>query len=148
MDFRATMLLADSAQAVGGKLYVLGGGWSICGPDPMPMAIAVDIKVPWHLAAEEHTFRLQLLNADGRPVTVENDSGEQQISLEGTFRVGEPVPGVKAGTPMDGCLAVNVGPIPLPSGDRFEWRLWINGQTREDWNLGFTTRPAAASEAA
>jgi len=27
------MLLADAAQTVGGKLYILGGGWTICGQD-------------------------------------------------------------------------------------------------------------------
>ena len=31
---KVTMLLADSAQAIEGKLYILGGGWSITGPDP------------------------------------------------------------------------------------------------------------------
>jgi len=28
-DIEATMLLCDSAQAVGGKLYILGGGWTM-----------------------------------------------------------------------------------------------------------------------
>jgi hypothetical protein len=33
---KVTMLLADAAQAVDGKLYILGGGWTITGPDPIP----------------------------------------------------------------------------------------------------------------
>ncbi len=28
-DIRATMLLCDSAQNIGGKLFLLGGGWSL-----------------------------------------------------------------------------------------------------------------------
>ena len=35
---KATLLLADAAQAAEGKLYVLGGGWSVTGPGPAPMA--------------------------------------------------------------------------------------------------------------
>ena len=37
---KVTILLADAAQAVEGKLYILGGGWSITGPDPSPMSRA------------------------------------------------------------------------------------------------------------
>src|SRR5207244_5203833 len=40
-DVKVTILLADAAQAVEGKLYVLGGGWSTTGPDPAPMARAI-----------------------------------------------------------------------------------------------------------
>ena len=29
---KVTMMLADAAQAVEGKLYILGGGWSVTGP--------------------------------------------------------------------------------------------------------------------
>ena len=32
------MLLCDAAQVADGKLYVLGGGWSMTGPDPVPSA--------------------------------------------------------------------------------------------------------------
>src|SRR5213594_576499 len=60
---KVTMLLADSAQAVNGKLYILGGGWSIIGPDPAATAIAIKIDVPWDLANRSHTFRLALLDA-------------------------------------------------------------------------------------
>ena len=35
------MLLCDGAQVADGKLFVLGGGWSLTGPDPMPSAIAM-----------------------------------------------------------------------------------------------------------
>jgi hypothetical protein len=41
------MLLADAAQEAAGKLYILGGGWSVTGPQMPPMAIALKIDVPW-----------------------------------------------------------------------------------------------------
>src|SRR3989304_5729195 len=44
---KVTMLLADAAQAIGGKLYILGGGWSVTGPHPTAAAIAPQIEGPW-----------------------------------------------------------------------------------------------------
>src|SRR5436309_3077996 len=49
------MLLADAAQAVGGKMYVMGGGWThvlvpqFPGYAPAPFSVAVGITVPYHL---------------------------------------------------------------------------------------------------
>ena len=40
------MMLADSAQVSEGKLFILGGGWSVTGP-PAPSAIALHVEVPW-----------------------------------------------------------------------------------------------------
>ena len=68
MPIRATMLLADSAQAVEGKLYILGGGWNITGPDPTPSAIAVYIEVSWDLSNMRHPWSLELVDSDGQPV--------------------------------------------------------------------------------
>ena len=65
---RVTMMLADSAQAVAGKLYVLGGGWSITGPEPAPSAIAIKLDVPWDQAEVAHRWTLALVDADGTPV--------------------------------------------------------------------------------
>jgi len=43
-------------------------------------------------------------------------------------------------------LAVNLGPLPLEPGNRFTWRLTIDGNVEEDWALGFTTRPRPAAQ--
>lgn len=134
---KVTMLLADAAQAVDGKLYVLGGGWSVTGPSPVPSAIALYLQVPWDQANDEHQLRLELLDADGGPVL--DDDGEE-IVIEGAFETGRP-PGVKRGAPLDFTLAVNVPPLALEPDSRFEWRLEIDGETAEDWRLPFSTRP-------
>lgn len=84
------MLLADSAQAVSGKLYILGGGWSITGPQPSPSAIALKIDVPWHQANQRHDFELALFDSDGRSVNVSTPSGEKPVQLKGQFEVGRP----------------------------------------------------------
>jgi hypothetical protein len=141
MPMMVTMLLADAAQARDGKLYVLGGGWSVTGPEPEPSAIALLIKVPWDQANQRHHLRLELVDSDGGPVSMETPFGEQALVIESDFEVGRP-PGMTPGTPIDMPLVIKLGPIPLPPGGRFQWRLTIDNETEDDWHLGFSTRPA------
>jgi len=141
---KVTILLADAAQAAEGKLYVLGGGWSITGPEPSPMALAIKIEVPWDQANQPHVCRLELLDSDGQPINAETPDGDEaEIFFEANFEVGRPV-GVKPGTPIDLPLAVNIPPLPLQPGGRFEWRLSIDGRTEADWRVAFSTRSHAA----
>ena len=136
------MLLADSAQEVGGKLYILGGGWSITGPEPVPMAIALKLEVPWDRTNVQHSLLLELLDEDGDPFMVDGpDEDQVPLQVTGQFEAGRP-PGIKPGTPIDSALAVNFGPLLLEPGRRYQWRLSIDDETDEDWTLGFSTRPA------
>ena len=73
------MLLADFAQVADGKLTVVGGGWSLTGPEPTPFGIAILVHVPWDQANRRHTLRPPLVHADGLPVTTAaDDEGEER----------------------------------------------------------------------
>ena len=109
------MLLCDAAQVADGKLYILGGGWSITGPDPVPSAIALKLEVDWHEADISHHWELFLEDADGRPVLVDTPEGAQPVEVRGEFTVAKP-PAIPEGAPIDVALAVNLGPIPLRPG--------------------------------
>jgi hypothetical protein len=135
----ATMLLADAAQAIDNKLYVLGGGWSITGPEATPSALAISLKVPWDEANEAHQLRIELLDSDGRPIMVGSPQGERPLVIESQFEVGRP-PGLRPGTPIDLAFAINVGPVPLAPGGRYEWRLSIDGHGEAHWHAAFSTR--------
>jgi hypothetical protein len=111
------MLLCDAAQAVNGKLYVLGGGWNVTGPDPAPSAIAIQIDVPWDRTNTRHTLRLDLVTDDGQPVPVPSPSGQSPAQITAEFEVGRPA-GHRAGSPLSVVLAINLGPLPLPTGVR------------------------------
>lgn len=137
------MLLADAAQAVNGKLFILGGGWSITGPDPTPSAIALKIEVPWDQTNRQHRLELRLLDEDGQPVMVPTTTGDRPVELSGDFEVGRP-PGIKPGTPIDVALALNIGPLPLQPGRGYVWCIFINGESADDWRVAFSTRPARA----
>ena len=139
---KVTLLLADAAEAVNGKLYILGGGWSVMGPDPAPMAIAIKIEVPWDQGNDVHKLHLRLVDADGQPVLAESTDGEVPVVLDADFETGRPA-GMKPGTPLDLTMAVTLGPLPLDPGSRFEWRLSIDGTEDDEWRVAFSTRPAA-----
>jgi hypothetical protein len=136
----ATMLLADAAQAIDNKLYVLGGGWSVTGPDPTPSALALALKVPWDEANQRHALRIELLDSDGRPVRAAAEPDGPPVVIESQFEVGRP-PGLRPGTPIDLAFAIGIGPMQLPPGGRYEWRLTIDGQSEAHWHAAFSTRP-------
>jgi hypothetical protein len=147
VPIRATLMLADSAQAADGKLYILGGGWNLIGPDPSPMAIALYLDVSWDLTNVRHQWRLDLVDSDGEPVMIPTPLGDQALVLQGEFEVGRPV-GVTPGTGLGVPLAINLGPLPLSPGRRYEWRLTIGQQSDENWRLPFSTRVGPASTSA
>lgn len=137
---KVTLLLADAAQAVDGKLYILGGGWSVTGPQPSPSALAIKIEVPWSETNRRHRWEAHLEDADGATVTFSTPEGDQRMALDGDFEVGRP-PGVLEGTPIDLPLAVGLVPLPLEPG-RYVWRITIDGVGNDQWTAGFTVRSA------
>jgi hypothetical protein len=134
------MMLCDAVQVADGKLYILGGGWSLTGPNPAPSGIALKIDVAWHEAEVAHHWELFLEDADGAPVLVDTNEGLHPIEVMGEFQVARPTT-VPEGTPIDVAVPVNLGALPLKPGNRFTWRLTIDGDSHEDWTLSFTTRP-------
>lgn len=134
MPIQATLLLADAAQAVDNKLYVIGGGWSTLN-GPAPTAVALVLKVPWDQTNETHNLKLELLDSDGHPVEIPTPVGDQSITLENAFEVGRPA-GIAKGSTIDLSLAFTIGPLPLVNG-RYEWRLTIGNESPDDWRLPF-----------
>lgn len=137
------MILADYAVVSDGKLTIVGGGWSQTGPEPSAFGIGLLIQVPWDQANTRHVFAVELVDSDGAEVVLQTeDEDEQPVAFGGEFEVGRP-PGLKPGTPLDFPVAVNSTPLPLEAG-RYEWRLTIDGQSREFWTLPFTVRASEA----
>ena len=96
------MLLADSAQAVGGKLYVLGGGFDRINMPAVPFQFRFDlamlIAVPWGATNQPYQVVVELLDADGQHVG---------YRAEATMEIGRP-PGTRRGTSLTVPLAVPV----------------------------------------
>jgi len=122
-EIEVTMLLCDSAQSIGGKLFVLGGGWSVLRKiEPRSnMALAVKLSIPWSQANEPHRIEAQLLTDDGEVVEQEG----QAIRAEGAVEVGRP-PGLKSGTPLDASFVLNFQGLDLEPGG-YVWELRVDG---------------------
>lgn len=89
---KAMLLLCDSAQVADGKLFILGGGWNIVGPEPAPMGLAMLFEVPWDRANEQHQLKLEIVDADGDPVMiVQREAAEPEpLVIQAGFEVGRP----------------------------------------------------------
>src|SRR6266536_1252452 len=85
---KVTMMLADAAQVADGKLYILGGGWSVTGPGPSVFAIALKIEVPWDQTNQRHHFALRLLDQDAQAAMIAGAT--DPLVIEGEFEVGRP----------------------------------------------------------
>jgi hypothetical protein len=70
---------------------------------------------------------------------VATPDGDQPVEIRGELSVGLPE-GVIEGTPVDVPVAINLGPLPLPAGTRFIWRLLIDGQDLNGGSISFSTR--------
>ena len=125
---KITVLTADFAQAdQTGKISAIGLGWSVVGTPLPPHGVAVIIAVDWHRANERHTFSLQLLDADGAPVTVVDEDGNEApiVNVEGQFEQGRPA-GLIQGTDLIQTFALNIpAGMPLAPGNRYEYRVTV-----------------------
>ncbi len=130
------MLLCDSAQVSGGKLYILGGGLPAVGPKPQPLALALQITIPWDQANVEHQWRVELFDEDGRQVAI----SDKPVVIQGRFEAGRPA-GLRPGSPLGVSLAINLTPLLLPGGRSYAFGLTINDQTQPDWRVRFFVRP-------
>lgn len=79
------LLLADRAEAINSKLYVMGGTWDWIqqapGAPPTPFSIAVGVLVQWNATNIAHQLRLWIDDEDGQPAGIE---------AEATFTMGRP----------------------------------------------------------
>jgi hypothetical protein len=123
-DVEATMLLCDAAHAVGGKLYVLGGGWSLLTKvqPTANMALAVKLSVPWSRSNERIQMEAVLITDQGDEVMQHPD---KPIRAEGQLELGRP-PGLRPGTPLDATFVLNFEGIDLGVGG-YVWELRVDG---------------------
>lgn len=79
------LILADAAQVVGNKLYLLGGGWdtlvvNTSFPAHQHCAIAASFRVPWNETNQRHDIEIEVADEDGRTL----------MQVGGQVEVGRP----------------------------------------------------------
>ncbi len=95
------LILADRAEGINGKLYLMGGGWQELYvadfAQPASFSLAVGILVPWNATNEDH-----LLN-----IFIEHDDGSRiQPEMPVKLNVGRP-PNAVPGQEFRAIIAVN-----------------------------------------
>ena len=93
-------IIADYAEATGGKLYLMGGGWDNYTikeiPGPLRMAVAIGVRFDW----EEANQTLPV------SVVVEDDDGTEVVRMGGSMTVGRPA-GLAPGSRQLAQMAAN-----------------------------------------
>lgn len=119
----ADLLLCDHAEAINGKLYIMGAAWNLLQApgQAITIALAIVVKVAWDEADQSHELVAELLDADGERIVM---NGEP-VAPSGRFELGRPT-GVKPGSTLNMPLAFNLSGLVLAVG-QYEWRLTIDG---------------------
>ena len=112
-----TVMLCDYAEAVQGKLYIAGGGWSeLRGSGPADLALAVKLALPWTDADRPVPLEASLLTEDGHEV----EAGGEPVRFSAEVQASRS-PDLPPGTPLDVAVAVRFSHLVLtPGGYRFE----------------------------
>ncbi len=127
---KTQVILCDWAEAINGKLYIMGGGWSrMITAVPFNLGIAIIIKIPWNETNKKHDLEFTVLDGDGKTVFIQGPTGPTPIQVKGQFGTGRPM-GIKPGSDLDATLAFRIGPIIIPPND-YVCELKINGSVAE-----------------
>ncbi len=101
-------LLADAAQAVGGKIFILGGGWNVFRaanyPAPIHFAVAIGLGFTSNEAGIKHPLNVIIADEAGVPIIPE---------MKGQVDTGQPAPDVPKGASVKVPVAINMN-MPLP----------------------------------
>lgn len=80
------VIVADRAEVVNGKLYLMGGGWDVINAadisKPVGISFAVSVVVPWNATNQEHAVEITLVDDNGNAI-----DAVQRIAK---FNVGRP----------------------------------------------------------
>ena len=106
------VILGDYAQAVQGKLNLIGGGWNTHNadqyPSALPFGIGIGILVPWSLTNRTHRFELVIKGSEGADL----------VRGGGEFEVGRDA-GIPAGMTQRFTLGIS-GQLQVPEPGTYE----------------------------
>jgi hypothetical protein len=131
-----TAFLADSAEAVQGKIYALGIGWNTIFTPTFPtthprLAIGITIQVPYTATNQMHNVTLHLETEDGERVPLglapQPDGGLVPIfEVGGAFNVGRP-PMMIAGDEQVVPFAMTFDQLTFAAPGMFSWVVSVDG---------------------
>jgi hypothetical protein len=126
LDF---LLLADRAEAINGKLYMVGGGFDRVGVASLPglanYDVALGFLVGYNETNQPHGFEIRMETEDNEVVTQDG----KPVLVAGQVEVGRPA-GMVTGQEQRVIIVVR-GPFPAPAAGGFSWVPILDGQPFE-----------------
>lgn len=117
------LMLADGAEAVNGKLYILGGGVDSHSAAAFPAQLKVDIAVgfltAWGETNQPIDLQVKIVDEDERDILV----------VEAGLTVGRP-PQARQGQDIRSLLAIR-GPFPIEKPGAYKAKLILDGVEQE-----------------
>jgi hypothetical protein len=134
--------LADSVEAVEGKLYVLGAGWNALNTPTLPfrqprIGVGLIIRVPYTATNEMHAFELTLQDADGLELPMAEappEAGTPDGKVRrfgGQFNVGRP-PTLQPGDEQLVTLAINIDGLEFQRADAYRFVIELDGSPEKE----------------
>ena len=128
------LILADYVEIIGGKLYLMGGGWDVLTvnaafPLARPVGLAAAFSVAWDETNQLHRVEIEFQTDDGQSVG----------NVRAQFEVGRPA-GVKAGQDQRFQLAANV-PLNLSAPGTYVIVARVEGQEQRRVPFNVITGP-------
>lgn len=122
MQRDVALVLCDWAESINGKLYVMGGGWSVTSANSsLSAGVGIVWRMSWDEADREHDLTIRLYDEDGRAVCTA--SGEE---ISATAHLGGCTRDDVAGVPSSTALALNFTGLCLGPG-RYRFEVEIDG---------------------
>ncbi|HEY7778671.1 MAG TPA: hypothetical protein VIC85_00535 [Ktedonobacterales bacterium] len=129
------LILADRAEVLNGKLYLMGGAWDQIGvadfARPLTFSLAVGLVIPWNATNVDHTLELSLLDEDGNAL----------FQWSGGFKTGRPTE-LPQGASQHSILAFTVSVV-LPHAGTYRAEAHLNHTS--DRATAFVAHSIAAS---
>ena len=126
---RATVLLAHSAHLdQNATVHALGLGWTTTATPAPQHALIVFVDVAWSEIGAPFPIRAELVDGDGNRVAQTEESvinaRRHPVHPEGTSVT---IP-----------FVATIPTLNLTVGNRYQWRVSIDGEMHEEWLAGFT----------
>lgn len=133
-------MLADAVQAVGGKLFVLGGGWDTLWVRQFParhptLGIGIRLRIPWSFAEEKFVLAVDLVDEDGKSLF-------QGRKLAQPIRFRRP-PGLPVGGDVGLVRAFTFSNLPLVKPGGYAFRILVDDQEVSRLRFWARTRRSA-----
>jgi hypothetical protein len=119
----STFMVADHAEAVGGKLYVTGGCWNSITVPQLPaghphLTVAATLHIPWQATNQPHSLHLDLVDED--------EASRLPEPLEAKLEAGRP-PGMRSGDEAVIVMAFNFDGLKLERAGLHSFVLSVDG---------------------